>query len=207
MCENNLIYSKKLLEMEKNARENFIQIIRPQTKEKLVQLIKENNSKNILEIGTAIGYSGSLILLNSKSDAKLTTIEKNAEMVKIAEYTFLEFGLKDRVNLVHADAIDFLEEAQKQNLKYDFIFLDGAKGQYIKYYPILKRLLNKNGTLFIDDILFYGLVNSEKFIEHKHRTIVVNLRKLIETINLDTDFVSEIKDIEDGYAILKKIGE
>ena len=98
-----------------------------------------------------------------------------------------------------------IEKLCQDKKKYDFIFLDGPKGQYIRYFPILKELLNVNGYLVADNVYFHGMVKMEGKIPHKHRSIVNNLRKFIDAISTDKDFETKIFEIGDGISVSKKI--
>lgn len=190
-----------LEEIANRARKGYIPIIRDNTAQALINVCKEKNPKKILEIGTAIGYSGLLMLQNCQ--AFLYTIEKDEQRLAEAEKNFKLFGQEARVKLILDDALIALEKLCKDNEKFDLIFLDGAKGQYIKYYPLIKKLLNHDGILFTDNIYMHGMVKSEGKIAHKHRSMVVNLRKYIELLKNDKDFTTNFYDIDDGYSISK----
>lgn len=183
------------------AREEFIPIIREKSGLFLQEQIRKSNPQKVLEIGTAIGYSGSLIL--SACDCHLTTIEKNEQLHKRACKTFEELGLSNRVCAICGDAKEVLNELVKQDEKFDFIFLDGPKGQYVKYFPFCKTLLNAGGTLFADNINHDGLVFQNVKPAHKNRTMIVNLRKFVEMVNADKDFDTQIYDFEDGIMLAK----
>ena len=146
-------------EIREFAKDNFIPIVRPKTSELLIEKVKEVDPNNILEIGTAIGYSGILMLQNST--AKLVTLEKDEKMQKLALENFEKENLRDRVELIFGDAKDFIEKTPQM---FDLIFLDGPKGQYLNYLPFLLKMLNKNGLLFCDNVLFGGLVLSDLLI-------------------------------------------
>ena len=190
-----------LEEIANRARKGYIPIIRDNTAQALINVCKEKNPKKILEIGTAIGYSGLLMLQNCQ--AYLYTIEKDEQRLAEAEKNFKLFGQEARVKLILDDALIALEKLCNDNEKFDLIFLDGAKGQYIKYYPLIKKLLNRDGILFTDNIYMHGMVKSEEKIAHKHRSMVVNLRKYIELLKNDKDFTTNFYDIDDGYSISK----
>ena len=190
-----------LEEIANRAREGYIPIIRDNTAQALINVCREKSPKKILEIGTAIGYSGLLMLQNCQ--AFLYTIEKDEQRLAEAEKNFKLFGQEARVKLILDDALIALEKLCKDNEKFDLIFLDGAKGQYIKYYPLIKKLLNRDGILFTDNIYMHGMVKSEGKIAHKHRSMVVNLRKYIELLKNDKDFTTNFYDIDDGYSISK----
>lgn len=182
------------------AKENHIPIIKDDGCDFLIEFCKRNKPKKILEIGTAVGYSGSMMLLNCP-DSNLTTIEINEQSFNMAKNTFKELGLTNKVNQILGDAIKVIKQL---NEKYDLIFLDGPKGQYIFYYEDLKKLLNKGGYILADNVYFHGLVKGPEFVKHKLRTIVVNLRKFILTIQNDNEVETQILDKGDGIAIIKK---
>jgi len=139
-------------EIIKFAKEYNVPVVRPKTLELLLKTIKENNSKRVLEIGTAIGYSGAQILQNS--DANLVTIEKYEAIYEIAKNNFKRLGLSNRVKQYLGDAKEVLKDLSDSGEKFDFIFLDGPKGQYLSYLPLLNNMLEQNGIIFADDVLF-----------------------------------------------------
>ena len=156
-----------------------------------------------MEIGTAIGYSGSLLL--KSCDGHLTTIEKDETRANKAIENFRRLNLLGRVTLYVDDALKVLKELESQGQTYDFIFLDGAKGQYKNYYPILKNLLEKDGVLFCDNMNLLGLVKSEGKIPHKHRSMVEHLRQFIETLKEDKNMSTTFYDIDDGFSVSVKL--
>ena len=190
----------KLSDVREYAEENFIPIIRDKSAEFMFNFVKNNNIKNILEIGTAIGYSGSILL--SSSLGNLVTVDKNEKSIQIAKETFEMMGFSNRVEVYCEDAFDLINKLQDKNRRFDMIFLDGAKGQYIKYLPILTDLLNDNGVIFADNVLLQGMVESKEKIPHRKRTMVVNLRKYLSCVSNDP-YETELLHIEDGMAITK----
>lgn len=191
---------QKLQEEREYARLNYVPIIRDKSAEILYNYIKDNNYKKILEIGTAIGYSGSIIM--SVGDINLTTIDINADYLNMANSTFKKMGFIDRVSIYHDDAWNVINDFKSRNIKFDMIFLDGAKGQYIRYLDVLTSLLNNGGAIFADNVLLHGMVESKDEIPHKKRTMVMNLRKYLDKVNSD-QYETKILRIEDGIAITK----
>lgn len=183
------------------AKENHVPIVRPNTLNLLIETIKKSNPKKILEIGTAIGYSGINMLINST--ASLTTIEKNDKMYEVASNNFVRLNLSDRVSQLKGDAKDILVELVDKKEKFDFVFLDGPKGQYLTYLPLLNELLNTGGVIFADDVLFRGLVQGDAWPKHRIRTLVLNLRKYLEEVK-KPPFSSQLIDMEDGVCITTK---
>lgn len=186
------------------AKNNFVPIIREKSAEFLYNYVKDNNIKTVLEIGTAIGYSGSVIL--SAGAEKLTSVDINAEYLKLAKRTFEKFGFDDQIEIYNDDAWNIINQLCEKERKFDMVFLDGAKGQYIKYLNVLKRLLNDNGVIFADNVLLHGMVESDEKIPHKKRTMVVNLRKYLEMVNCEP-YETKLIRLEDGIAITKIKGE
>lgn len=189
--------------LKASALENFIPIVRDRTANYLIEECKKVEPKRILEIGTAIGYSGLLMLQATQAD--LVTIEKNEERYKQAQENFKQYGLLSRVTLLLGDALEKLEQLKKNGEKFDFIFLDGPKGQYIKYLPYLKEMLNKNGVMFTDNIDLQGLLDSPEKVTHKNRTMVNNMKKFLFEIQNDEELRTEIFHIDDGFSITKKM--
>ena len=189
-------------EIIKYAKENHVPVVRPKTLEMLLDEVGKDNIKNILEIGTAIGFSGSQMLLRNTS-ANLVTIEKNDLMFEVSKANFKRLGLDNRVKQINGDAKEVLIQLLNNGQKFDLIFLDGPKGQYLSYLPTLKELLVDNGVLFADDVLFRGLVQGDAWPKHRIRTLVLNLRKYLEEVQ-QSPFVSTVYEIEDGVCITRK---
>ena len=183
-------------------KDKYVPILKDESISFLFEQCKKYQPKTILEIGTYIGYSSS-VMLSCSPNAKVDTIEKIPENAELAKVNLSIFG--DRANVINADAFDVIKKFCDENKKYDFIFLDGPKGQYIKYLPYLKKILNVGGVLIADNIFFHGLVEKEGAVAHKHRTIVYNLREFIDTITHDQELKSEIYHIGDGLSLSIKV--
>lgn len=189
--------------LRKEALERFIPLVREETGKALQEECKKANPHKILEIGTAIGYSALLMLKVCCGD--IYTLEKDEKRLKEAENNFIKYDVKHRVKTFLGDAIDTLKQFVEEGEKFDFIFLDGAKGQYIHYYPFLKQLLNIDGILFADNVKLLGLVGHQEKITHKNRTMTRNMTEFLRVINNDEDFSCQTFDIEDGYLIARKV--
>lgn len=193
------------LEEERSyAKEHFVPIIRDKSSKYLFDFIKENNIKSVLEIGTAIGYSGSIIL--SAGAEKLVTVDINDVSLSVARNTFKKLDYCDKVEIFNKDAKVVIEELLEKGYTFDMVFLDGAKGQYYRYLPVLTKLLGKGGIIFADNVLLQGMVESQEKIPHRKRTMVVNLRKYLDIVS-KYPYSTELLHLEDGIAITKIIGE
>lgn len=198
-------YIRALLPAEKDekikriieyADKNYIPILLPETAALLRQLIILTKPKKVLEIGTAIGYSGHLFLANS--NCKLFTVEKSEESIEIAKSFFKESGFSDRVIIHCGDSDEIIPLIEG---KFDFIFLDGPKSKYVQYYPKLKELLVDGGILFCDNVLFNGWVSGETEINPKKTSIIVKLREFLDTLCADSDFLTSILNVGDGVTL------
>ena len=152
--------------------------------------------KRILEIGTAIGYSGLIMLLNSKAD--LYTIDFDEVALEKARRNFLEFEMEKRVRIIAGDASDVLPMVEG---KFEFIFLDGPKGRYYEFLPYLIDLLPKGGVLLCDNVLYSGRMSGERAVPDKKRTIAERLEKFINAITNDKRLTTSILPIGDGMSI------
>lgn len=162
----------------------------------LRQMMMIKNPKRILEIGTAIGYSA--LNMARFSNAIIDTIEIDEDSYKFAFDIISKTIYKDRINLIHNDAL--LVDLDE---KYDFIFIDAAKAQYIKFFTKFKENLNDNGIIFTDNLVFHGLV-TEKIYSRNLRQLVGKIKKYNEWVLKQEDFFTYIYNIGDGIAISVK---
>lgn len=181
-----------------------IPVAKPETTKLLHILSCLKKPENILELGTGIGCSA-IILSKSNENAKILTVEKNENNYKDALKLIEENNLSNRIKVVNDDGIDVLKKLCDENKKFDFIFLDSAKAQYIDYYPYLVELLNTGAILVTDNVLYGGMVANDELLEHRKRTIVKRLRMYIDAINNDENLQTVVVPIGDGVAISLKI--
>ena len=189
----------RILELEKYALENNIPIMMKDGIEFLTNYIKENNIINILEIGSAIGYSAiRMCLVND--NIKVTTIERDIKRYNEAIKNINEFNLNDRINIINDDAFNV-----ELNDKYDLIFIDAAKSQYIKFFEKFKLNLKENGVIVSDNLDFHGLVNKDiNEIESRNvRGLVRKLNTYIEFLKNNEEFETTFYEIGDGISISK----
>ena len=188
------------------AEKYAVPIMRTETSKLIADFVKENNPQNILEIGTAIGYSGIIMLENS--NANLVTIEHNKEYIKQAKKNFKTRALTNRVKVIDGDCLVVLANMvcdEKYRNHFDIIFLDGPKAQYEKMFEMILILLKSGGTLIVDDVLFHQNLNQENKVSRRFKTIVSRLEKFIEKCKNCPEFIEfGIKNIEDGVIFAKK---
>ncbi|HBJ77897.1 MULTISPECIES: O-methyltransferase [Fusobacterium] len=164
-----------ILEMEAYAQEYNVPIVTKEVAEYLRFLVSSYKIKNILEIGTAIGYSGILMAKEIKeNNGKLYTIEIDEERYNLAQENFKKSGLSNIISIKG----DALEEVKKINDTFDFIFIDASKGHYMEFFEDSYKLLNEGGIIFIDNIMFRGYLYKE--YPKRFKTIVKRLDSFID---------------------------
>lgn len=191
----------KLEDVLAYARSNYIPVMLDDTKQLLVDTLSPMKVDRILEIGTAIGYSGT-IMLQCQPDAQLNTIEYNAKFASMAKDNFEHFGVGKRANIFFGDAKDIVPSLTG---KYQFIFMDGPKGQYEYFLPYVLDVLDEGGVLMCDNVLYHGLVNNQPEAGHKHVTIARNMASFLSTLMGDKSLDTQLYDIGDGITISRKL--
>lgn len=190
----------KLEKIKKKALEEKIPIIMDDTLETIYDTMKNKNVKQILEIGTAVGYSALCFSKILEEGGEIDTIERDKERVLEARENIKILDSNKKINIFEGDALDILPSLSK---KYDMIFIDAAKGKYPIFLEYSLKLLNKNGVIFADNILYKGYVMSD-YNKHKQRTAVRNLREYIQEVTQNPNLETEILEVGDGLAITKK---
>lgn len=186
--------------IENYAKDHNIPIMESDGIDFLVNYIKEHQIKKILEIGSAIGYSAIKMALVG-SEVQITTIERDTERYNEAIKNIHECNLDSQINIIHDDAFNVeLEE------KFDLIFIDAAKSQYIKFFEKFKNNLNKEGVIISDNIKFHGLVDGDVTnLSRNVKGIVRKIRNYITFLKDNTEFETEFLNIGDGIAVSKRL--
>jgi len=191
-----------LIELENYAHKNRIPIILKSTRDILQVLLFAVKPKNILEIGTAIGFS-SIFMANVLGETvKIDTIEKDPDMVDKSWSNIKEAGLDNSIRVIEGDAGEILPVLTKE---YDFIFLDAAKSRYLDFLPDCIRLVKKDGLIVSDNVLYKGMTKGPDFIRHKQRTAVTRLRSFLEEVENHPQLKTVVLDIGDGLMVSIKI--
>ena len=187
------------LEIEKYAKENDVPIMNKRGINFLCKLIDKNNVKNILEIGSAIGYSA-LKMASVSDDIKIVTIERDQERYLKAIKNIKKMNKEKQINIILGDALE-----TEINGSYDLIFIDAAKGQNIKFFNKYSKLLNKKGLIVTDNMLFHGLVEEKERIKNKNlRQLVNKIKKYIEFLKENTEYNTKFYKTGDGIAVTTK---
>lgn len=194
----NLSFSPKIDEMRMYARNNNVPIIQDEGLAFLKAIVKLYKPKNILEIGTAIGYSSSLMSIYS--GANVYTIERDEVMYNEALKNISDLNLNDKVHIVFKDALEITNELD--NLKFDMIFIDAAKGQYTNFFNKFSPLLNDKGIIVTDNMLFHGFLNNKDEIKSRSlRSLMRKLQNYHDFLLNNEDYDTSIYNLGDGMAL------
>lgn len=204
MRKNNLLsvkFSNLELELIDYANKNNVPIIKEDGLSFLELILEFVKPKKILEIGTAIGFSA--IRMHQVANSYITTIERNEEMYKLALSNIEKANFASYINVIFKDALE-CEELLKGE-KFDLIFIDAAKAQYIKFFEMYSPLLNDNGVIVSDNMEFHGLVDCEEEVYNKQsrsvRGLIRKLRDYRVFLDSNPDFQTRLYDIGDGMAV------
>ena len=198
--------------LESEAIRDNVPIIRKSMQRFLKLMLELKKPENILEVGTAVGFSAILMAQYSQSDCHITTIEKYEKRIPLAKENFLKSGFNDKITLIEGDAKDILNELLKNENgddkfagKYDMIFMDAAKGQYINFLPNAVKLLKKGGVLITDNVLQDDTVIQSKFtVVRRDRTIHKRMREYIRALMQSDELTTDILQVGDGISVSVK---
>lgn len=192
-----------LNELEQFALKTNVPVIRPQTQSFLKLLLAVKQPKQILEVGTAIGFSALLMSEYGPDDCRITTIEKYEKRIPLAKENFRKAGCEDRIRLIEGDASDILKNLEGA---YDFIFMDAAKGQYIHFLPDILRLMPMGGLLVSDNVLQDGDVLESRYaVTRRDRTIHSRMREYLYALKHHEQLRTDILPLGDGVTVSVRI--
>ena len=203
-------YIRSLMKEEKNdlskieaeARVNHVPIVKPETKELLRTLVLLKKPMKILEVGAAVGFSSLYMNRYQPEGGTIITIERNEKRIKKAKENIKNQGKEDQITLLEGDAIEILKELDG---KYDLIFVDAAKGQYIHFLPDVLRLLAPDGLLFSDNVLQDGDVLESRFaVTRRNRTIHSRMREYLTMLTHTPELTTSVIPIGDGVSLTMK---
>ena len=188
-------------QMKEYALDNNVPIMTEGGINYLIKYIKINNIKNILEVGTAIGYSA-ILMCSVDEDITVTTIERDEKRYLEALKNIKKAKLEDRINLIYHDALDVSVDGE-----YDLIFIDAAKAQNRNFFEKFKKNLKEDGTIITDNMNFHGLVNKDlESIESRNlRQLVRKVKEYKVFLEENKEFTTEFFDIGDGIAVSKRV--
>lgn len=190
-----------LKELENFARKENIPIIPHETVAYFRFLMETIQPKNILEIGTAIGFSA-LLMAEHSPNSKITTIDRNPEMIGFAKENFAKFDSRKQITLLEGDAVDVLSTLTET---YDFVFMDSAKSKYIVFLPEILKHLEVGGVVVLDDIFQGGDIARDIMeVRRGQRTIYRGLQRLFDETLDNPGLTASLVPLGDGILMLRK---
>ena len=190
-----------ILEIEKYATEHNVPIIEKDSIAFIMKYIRLERIKNVLEIGSAIGYSSILMATALPEAGSITTIEKDETRYMECLKNVKKCGMEKKINVVYQDAL----ELNLTDASYDLIFIDAAKGQYTKYFEKFKYFLSDKGVIITDNLKFHGYVGNKNKIDSKNiKSLTEKIENYIEFLKTNTEFKTKFYDIGDGLSLSVK---
>ncbi len=186
--------------LEEYAEVNSVPIVHPEVAQLLKVLVRMNKPSRLLEVGTAIGYS-SLIMASCMDGGEIITIERSSDMIKLAKENISKTRFKNNIKIIEGDAEEVLKNLEG---KFDFIFLDAAKGHYKDFFSIFIDALNPGGVVVSDNILFKGMIATDDLVIRRKKTIVKRMRDYLSFISNHESLETTVIPIGDGVAISYK---
>lgn len=187
-----------LKELEDFAEKEYVPIVQKEVANFLKFMIITKKPKKILELGTAIGYSAILMSMAGGSECKITTIERDKNMINLAQNNIIKYNFQDKIDILEGDCLEILETL---NDEYDMIFMDAGKGHYNDFFPHCMRLLKHEGIIIADNVLFRGMVASDELVQKRKITIVKRMRNYLDMISKDENLITSVIPMGDGVAI------
>jgi len=192
-----------VVQMENKGEKEWIPIMDPLSMNFLMQQIRLAKPKRILEIGTAIGYSA-LRMLEACPSVSIVTIEKDVNRYEEALNNIKQIDKQEHIKVVHGDAKEVMQDFISEGDRYDFIFIDAAKGQYKSYFHLADQLLSLHGVIACDNVLFKNYVIQPERASKRHVKIAEKLRDFNEFLSNHPDYTTSIVPVGDGIAISLK---
>lgn len=200
-------FPEYIREIEKEALRDEVPVIRRGTRDLLRYLLRTENPKRVLEVGTAVGYSALFMKECLSEDAQITTIEKVEMRLVKARENLKKYDEDGKIRLIEGDASEVLTQLRKAGECFDFIFMDAAKGQYMNFLPDVLQLLEPGGTLVSDNILHdCDILESRYAVTRRDRTIHGRMREYLYAITHMDELETICLSVGDGVAVSRRVG-
>ena len=190
--------------IEEEALKAYVPIIKRETASLLRTMVAALKPAQILEIGTAVGYSALLMCQAMPRECHITTIEKYGKRIPVARGNFKKAGEESRITLLEGDADELLKELEGRN--FDLVFMDAAKGQYLHWLPLLLKVMPVGAVLISDNVLQDGVIVESRFaVQRRNRTIHSRMREYLHTLKHMEELETAVIPIGDGVTISTRI--
>lgn len=194
-----MVCGMNINDLKETARKNNIPIMQDAGIEFIKNYIKDNNIKTVLEIGSAVGYSA-INFASISDDIKVCTLERDEERYNEAVKNISLFKLDKQIEIINVDALEYSTDN-----KYDLIFIDAAKSQYMKFFEKYKTNLKDNGVIITDNLSFHGMVEDLSLTHNRNtKQLVGKIRKYIDFLKTNPEFETTFYSDGDGISVSKK---
>lgn len=192
-------YDKDIDQLRGYAETHQVPIVDQLSLDLIQQIIRLHQPKEILEIGSAIGYSA-MQFASVDKEIKVTTIERNEEMIQQAKMNIRQYGFSDQIRLIEADATEAFEQVNDRI--YDMIFIDAAKAQSQRFFELYSPLLREKGVMITDNILYHGFVADIDVVRSRNvKQMVKKVQRYNHWLSQQQDFTTNFIHMDDGLAI------
>ncbi|MCR5625549.1 MAG: O-methyltransferase [Lachnospiraceae bacterium] len=179
-----------------------VPVIRKSSQSFLKTMLTIKKPVEILEVGTAIGFSSMFMSEYMPEGAHITTIELIEARIKEARENFKRFEKEDKIKLIEGDAGEVLKKLSGEEERFDFIFLDAAQAQYISYLPYIIKLMKPEAVLITDNVMHDGdIVNLRYYVNRRDRTVHSRMREYLYEITHSNELTTTILPIGDGMSL------
>lgn len=187
----------KLQKFREYCEERNLPIIHKEVGQFIKLVINQLNAKNIIEIGTNVGYS-SIFMSKVMKEGKIVTLERSEKFYKEALKNISDFGLESNIQVYFGDAVDMLDKVKGS---FDMAFIDAAKSYYRIFFDKCLKMMKPGGIILSDNVLYQGMIASDELVVRRKKTLVRNLRNYLEYISHDERFVTSVLPLGDGLAV------
>lgn len=187
-----------LEKMAEECKAEWIPLVQPEVGQFLQVMVRIKQARNILEIGTGIGYSAILLAQAMVEQGRITTIEISPERYERACENFRQLQVANKITPLLGDANELLTTLKEP---FDFIFVDAAKGQYPEFFHKVMPLLAPQGVIVMDNVFMNGWVIDMYWPERRKKTMVCRLRQMLEMLQNQADLVTSVLPLGDGLTV------
>lgn len=187
----------KLSKFREYCEERNLPIIHKEVGQFIKLIIDQLNAKNVIEIGTNVGYS-SIFMSKVMKDGKVVTLERSEKFYREAIKNISDFGLDESIKVYFGDAVEMLDKVEGT---FDMAFIDAAKSYYRVFFDKCLKMMKPGGIILSDNVLYQGMIASDKLVVRRKKTLVRNLRNYLQYISHDERFVTSVLPLGDGLAV------
>ncbi len=198
--------NSKLKEFRRDCEEKHVPIILKDAEELILNTIRMKKPKEILEIGTAVGYSA-ICFATAAPYVNITTLELREATVEKANRNIKDFGFQDRIQVIQGDGRETLlrlkeELSQGERAPFDMVFIDGAKGHYMEFWEKIQSLIAAEAVVISDNVLYKAITASDRFLTlRRNGTIMRRMREYLTHITSLEHVTTCVLPVGDGLAI------